>query len=57
MVKTEAEKKALLDKLYHPERKVKCPHCGNEIIRETRGNSIAVECKTPKCIFGGSRGL
>lgn len=22
-----------------------------------RGNSIAVECKTPKCRFGGSRGL
>lgn len=57
MVKTETEKNALLDKLYHPQKKVLCPRCGNEIIYEVRGNSIAVECKTPKCIFGGLRGF
>ena len=57
MVKTEEEKKALAQKLAHPETVVKCPRCGNEIIWEKRGNSIAVECKTPKCIYGGIRGL
>ena len=57
MVMTEAEKNALYEKYDHPEKNVKCPRCGNEIIYEKRGNSIAVECKTPKCIFGGLRGL
>lgn len=47
----------LEEKLNHPERKVFCPRCGNEIIYEKRGNSIAVECKTAKCIYGGIRGL
>lgn len=57
MVMNEKEKKALYEKYDHPEKNVKCPRCGNEIILEKRGNSIAVECKTPKCIFGGLRGL
>lgn len=48
---------AIEEKLKHPERKVICPRCGNEIIYEKRENSIAVECKTKKCIFGGIRGL
>lgn len=54
---TEKEYEILFDKLHHPEKKVICPRCGNEIIYEKRGNSIAVECKTPKCIYGGIRGL
>lgn len=54
---TEKDYEALDEKLNHPEKKVKCPRCGNEIIYEKRGNSIAVECKTPKCIYGGVRGL
>lgn len=44
-------------KLNNPDKKVLCPRCGNEIIYEKRGNSIAVECKTPDCIHGGIRGL
>jgi DNA-directed RNA polymerase subunit RPC12/RpoP len=53
----EDEKKALEDKLNNPDKTVKCPRCGSEIIYEKRGNSIAIECKTPKCISGGLRGL
>ena len=34
-----------------------CPRCGNEIIYKKRGNSIAVECKTKDCIYGGIRGF
>lgn len=54
---TKKENAALMEKLDYSERKVICPRCGNEIIREKRGNSIAVECKTAGCIFGGIRGL
>ena len=54
---TEEDYKALDEKLNNPQKTVKCPRCGNEIIYEKRGNSIAVECKTPNCIFGGIRGL
>lgn len=54
---TEADYEALDEKLENPRKKVICPRCGNEIIYEVRGNSIAVECKTPHCIFGGIRGL
>ena len=57
MVLTEEEKKALREKRDNPQQLVKCPRCGNEIIYEVRGNSVAVECKTPKCIYGGIRGL
>ena len=40
--RTYAEKDwdALREKLDHPDRKVICPRCGNEIIYEKRGNSI-----------------
>ena len=57
MVMTEAEKKALKAKIETPDKTVKCPRCGNEIVYERRGSSIAVECKSPKCIFTGIRGL
>lgn len=57
MVMNNEEKRALRRKFDNPEAKVLCPRCGNEIIYEKRGNSIAVECKTPKCIYGGMRGL
>ena len=57
MKMNEKEKKALSEKLNNPEKPVICPRCGNEIIYEKRGNSIAVECKNPKCIYGGIRGL
>lgn len=53
----EKDYKALDEKLNNPEKAVKCPRCGNEIIYEKRGNSIAVECKTKNCIYGGIRGL
>lgn len=57
MVMTKEERMALRDKLENPQKDVKCPRCGKEIIYERRGNSIAVECKSPKCIYGGLRGL
>lgn len=53
----EKDHNALTEKLNNPEKAVKCPRCGNEIIYEKRGNSIAVECKTKNCIYGGIRGL
>ena len=54
---SEQEYEVLEEKLNNPEKKVICPRCGNEIIYEKRGNSIAVECKTKGCIYGGIRGL
>lgn len=46
---------ALSDKLEHPQKKVVCPRCGNEITYEEIGNSISVRCITAGCIFGGIR--
>lgn len=57
MVMNKNEVEAIKEKLNNPDKKVKCPRCGNEIIYEKRGNSIAVECKTQNCIYGGIRGL
>lgn len=58
MVKmNERDYEILQEKLDNPKKQVKCPRCGNEIIYEKRGNSIAVECKTKNCIYGGIRGL
>lgn len=54
---TEKDYKVLDEKLNNPRKVVKCPRCGNEIIYEKRGNSIAVECRTKNCIYGGIRGL
>lgn len=54
---TEKDYKVLDEKLNNPQKEVKCPRCGNEIIYERRGNSIAVECRTKDCIYGGIRGL
>ena len=54
---TKAEWDALNEKLKHPDEKVICPRCGNEIIYAEIGNSVSVECKTCDCIFGGIRGL
>jgi len=54
---TEDEKNELLYKMDHPDAIVKCPKCGNDIIYEKRGNSIAAECLTENCIFGGIRGF
>ena len=53
----ENDYKVLDEKLNNPDKKVICPRCGNEIIYKKRGNSIAVECKTKDCIYGGIRGL
>ena len=57
MVMNESERQALKEKLNNQEKVVKCPRCGNELFVEKRGNSIAVECKTKNCIYGGFRGL
>lgn len=52
-----AEKQALSEKLNNPEKIVKCPRCGNEIIYREYGNSIIVECTDKNCIHGGLRGI
>ena len=57
MVLTENKKVALYAKMDNPDKEVKCPRCGNEIIYVVRGTSISVECKTPNCIFIGVRGI
>lgn len=57
MVLTEKDKKALYEKMDYPDKKVTCPRCGKEILYIKRGNSIAIECETPTCIFTGIRGL
>lgn len=54
---TDKEKSAINEKLNNRDRRVVCPRCGNTLIYEKRGNSIAVECKTEGCIYGGIRGL
>ena len=53
----EKERNAINEKLNNKDKKVVCPRCGNELIYEQRGNSVAVECKTKDCIYGGIRGL
>ena len=57
MEKTEAEKKAVCDKLFNPEKIVVCPRCGNELVWREHGNSAIAHCKTPNCISGAIRGL
>lgn len=54
---TEHDNEILDEKLNNPDKKVICPRCGNEIIYKKRGASIAVECKTKGCIYGGIRGF
>lgn len=57
MVLTKAEKEALKEKFDNPSKKVLCPRCGAELQYIERGNSVAAECPTEKCIFAGVRGL
>ena len=57
MEKTEAEKKAVCDKLFNPEKIVVCPRCGNELVWREHGNSAIAHCKTQNCISGAIRGL
>lgn len=57
MVMSDVEKKALTEKIDNPNRIVKCPRCGNEIIRKEFGNSILVKCSTENCIKGSLRGI
>ena len=53
----EKEKDALNDKINHPEQKVSCPRCGNELLyREYRSGCMAY-CKTQNCIKGSIRGI
>ena len=51
------EKQALIEKLNNPDKLVKCPRCGNEIVCKKHGNSLIVECTTGNCIHGGVRGI
>lgn len=47
---------ALYEKLMHPEKKVKCPTCSEEILFEWRGASCVAICK--KCdMFSALRGI
>ena len=51
------EKKAIGQKMDHPEQTVRCPRCGDILVYEERGDSIAIYCKTKRCINGGLRGI
>jgi DNA-directed RNA polymerase subunit RPC12/RpoP len=57
MVMTDEDYRAIRKKLDNKDEIVLCPRCGNELLYEERGNSVAVDCKTPNCIHGGIRGL
>lgn len=57
VILNDAEKKAINEKLDNPTKIIQCPRCGANIIYEVRGNSIAVECETKGCIYGGLRGV
>jgi len=57
MILNDEERKAIGRKLDNEKERVICPRCGNELIFERRGYSIAIECKTENCIRGGLRGL
>ncbi len=54
---TQEEYSAIDEKTEHPDKEVRCPRCGRMLIYEIRGNSIAVKCPKPRCIYGGIRGL
>ena len=56
MVMNEMERESLRIRLHNPDKSVKCPRCGGEIIFEERGNSTAVFCEN-NCIQGGIRGI
>ncbi len=57
MEKTEEEKKALRIKFDNPQKQVKCPRCGKEIIYEEYPNAIAVKCETKGCLYSALRGI
>ena len=44
------------EKSEHPERDVRCPHCGGQLIVEYFGNSCITRCENG-CISETSRGL
>ena len=47
---------ALHEKLFNPEKKVKCPTCGDEIVYKDTGSAMIAKCK--KCdIYSALRGL
>ena len=54
---TDQEAAALCEKLDHPEKKVVCPRCGNEILLKECGNSCVIACATPGCLQGYLRGI
>lgn len=55
--KTEEERKAILEKMEHPERVVYCPRCGKKLTYHGVGNSCEVICPTEGCIWERTRGL
>ena len=56
-IKTKAESEAVQTKFEHPNNEVFCPRCGNLLIHYEVGNSEAVECSTPECLYAGRRGI
>lgn len=51
------EKSALNDKINHPEQKVLCPRCGNELLYQEYQSGCTVYCKTQNCIKGNIHGI
>lgn len=54
--KNDQQRKALAEKLNHPDHRVICPTCSDELRFEKIGNSSIAECRKCK-VFAGARGL
>ena len=48
MWNTEAEKQALIEKIVHSNKDVKCPTCGTSLVEVPRGTTSS-EVLCPKC--------
>ena len=53
---TQAEIKAINNKIVYPEAIVFCPRCAKRLESFTIGNAVEVKCASKKCIMGDSRG-
>lgn len=54
---TDQEWEALDEKIMHPEKKVICPRCGNELAYKNYGSAWTSWCLTEGCIKEVVRGL
>lgn len=57
VTKTKIESEALHEKMNHPDKFVRCPRCGNEIIHIAYPTADEYKCKTDGCIKMSVRGI